>query len=326
MKTRIAFPVFFFLLSITLPCHSKDAFLRATSYFFDLHPVEACFASQSPVLPDSQSLPQQNKPECSISNFDKALNLSVGVVSGFLLGGFIGGLFGENLYTCFQSGLIGVTTFPLFNYEMLLARRGVRSPMLKWCLIAGGNSTFSNHRNTDAGYGSVLGISRNFRLSTISSLRWEACYDLKRCRLPFRRTSYTTPDGSEIRYYDIDFLVGYVVVSLAPQFRILSLSKATIKVALGPAVSIPLFERTSYRFIKSEPYSGGLQGFDFAFYGGELPHITPFTAAAFSIEADFGRLIMQIRMSRALDLSHQILLMSDVTRLSSAEIVLGFKF
>ncbi len=257
-----------------------------------------------------------------------------------VLGGFSGAVIGTLLgdsrayngefVEIMRGVLIGASVGPFLIYEDWARRRGVRFPMNTWYVMSGGNMTFSDYEAADLRLGYSGGIGRNYRLSEKVYLQAEARYNHGRFLLPSQRIRYSTLFGTarrEIWHSDVSFSVAYIDIALLTKIKVATFDKARLHVALGPALSVQILEKTDYNIREKE----NVDNFpsvrcDFVYDGYEPGPTTPFLSLVTAIELEAGRLLLKASLNSALYNSDQIFPLINETRLHTLAFSVGYRF
>jgi hypothetical protein len=273
------------------------------------------------------------KQKDEFTSSDKALSIFAGVAFGALAGGIIGGLIGDSqaymgeFTDIVRGGLIGASILPFLIYEDWARIKGVRYPLNTWYAVFGSNATFSNYETANLRLGYSLGVGRNYRLSSRVFLQGEAILNERRFFLPLQRILYNTGATIQLWHSDVDFSVAYVDVALMTKVRVLTFDKAKLSVALGPAMSVQVLEKTDYNIHQRENVGRGtLVEYDFGYIDDEPGSTTPFAGLVTAIEFESGKLLLKARLNRALFASNQIFPLVNETRLHTLMFSLGYRF
>lgn len=263
----------------------------------------------------------------------KVLSVFTGVVFGALAGGIIGGLIGDSQayngeYTDIARGvLIGASTLPFLIYEDWARIKGVRYPLNTWYAVFGSNTTFSNYEAAKLRLGYALGIGRNYHLSNRVDLQGEAIFNRRKFFLPSQRIRYGTFGTNQLWHSDVDFSVAYVDVALLTKVRVFTFENARLSLALGPAMSVQVLEKTAYNIRQREDVARGiLMEYDFGYIDDEPGSTLPFFGLVSAIELDAGKLLLKASLNRALFASNQIFPLVNETQLHTLMFSLGYRF
>lgn len=280
----------------------------------------------------AQTLRLENRKE-KFTSSDKVLSVFAGVAFGALAGGIIGGLIGDSQaymgeYTDIARGvLIGASILPFLTYEHSAKNKGVRYPLNTWYAVFGSNATFSNYEAANLRLGYSLGIGRNYHLSNHFFLQGEAILNERRFFLPLQRIHYGTFGTNQLWHGDIDFSVAYVDVAVLMKIRVFTLDKTGLSLALGPAMSVQVLEKTDYNIRqREEVVSGTLVEYDFGYIDDEPGSTLPFFGIVSAIELEAGKLLLKASLNRALFASNQIFPLVNATQLHTLMFSLGCKF
>lgn len=288
------------------------------------------------VLPMQAQIVHNDKPKREFTVIDKASSIFIGVVLGGFSGAVIGTLLGDSrayngkFADIMRGVLIGGSVGPFLIYEDWARRRGVRFPMSTWYVVSGGNVTFSNYEAADLRLGYSGGMGRNYRLSDRVYLQGEASYNHRRFLLPSQRLRYSTLFGTarrEIWHSDVSFSVAYIDIALLTKVRVAAFDKARLHVALGPALSVQILEKTDYNIREREKVDNFPSvRYDFIYDGYEPGPTTPFLSLVTAIELEAGKLLLKASLNSALYHSDQIFPLINETRLHTVVFSAGYRF
>lgn len=280
----------------------------------------------------AQALHLENRKE-KFTSSDKVLSVFAGVAFGALAGGIIGGLIGDSQaymgeYTdIVRGGLIGASTLPFLLYESWARIKGVQYPLNTWYAVFGSNMTFSNYEAASPRLGYSLGIGRNYHLSNRVDLQGEMIFNKRRFFLPLQRIHYGTFATNQLWHSDVDFSVAYVDVTLLTKVRVLTFDKTGLSLALGPAMSVQVLEKTDYNIRqREEVVSGTLVEYDFGYIDDEPGSTTPFAGVVTAIVLESDKLLFKASLNRTLFASNQIFPLVNETQLHTLMFSLGCKF
>lgn len=287
-------------------------------------------------LPVQTQTVHQEQPKRKFTVIDKASSIFAGVVLGGFSGAVIGTLLGDSrayngeFADIMRGVLIGGSVGPFLIYEDWARRRGVRFPMNTWYIVSGGNVTFSNYAAADLRLGYSGGIGRNYRLSDRVYLQGEASYNHRRFLLPSQRLRYSTLFGTarrEIWHSDVSFSVAYIDIAILSKVRVATFDKARLHLALGPALSVQILEKTDYNIRQRENVEGFPSvSYDFVYGSYEPGPTTPFLSLVTAIELEAGRLLLKASLNSALYNSDQIFPLINETRLHTLVFSAGYRF
>jgi hypothetical protein len=276
----------------------------------------------------------KEKQKAEFTPIDKAVSICAGVIFGALAGGLVGALIGDSqaymgeYVDVVRGGQIGASILPFLLYEDWAKNKGVRYPLNSWYVVAGSNTTFSNHEATNLRPGYSLGIGRNYHLNNRVHLQGEAVFNKRRIFFPSRRIFYGTLSGTRSLWHsDIDFSVAYVDIALSTKVRVYSFTKAKLNFALGPAMSVQVLEKTDYNILQMESVERGSPVVhDFVYIDEEPGATTPFFGLVSAIELEAGQLLLKASLNRALHTSNQIYPLLNETKLHTLMFSLGYRF
>jgi hypothetical protein len=272
------------------------------------------------------------KQKKEFTSSDKVLSIFAGVAFGALAGGIIGGLIGDSraymgeVTDIVRGGLIGASTLPFLIYEDWARIKGVRYPLNTWYAVFGTNTTFSNYEAASLRLGYSLGMGRNYHLSNRVYLQGEAIFNRRRFLLPAQRIRYNTGATNQLWHSDVDFSVAYVDVALLTKVRVFTFENARLSVALGPAMSVQILEKTDYNIrLREDVVSGFPVEYDFGYIDDEAGSTLPFFGLVSAIELEAGKLLLKASLNRALFASNQIFPLVNETQLHTLMFSLGCK-
>lgn len=310
---------------------SELAFVRDNDSF-SIQPLGGLFGVFTVQSIQSHTL-YKERPQKEFTVIDKVLSVCTGVLFGGLAGGIIGGLIGDSQayngkFTDVARGvLIGASIAPFLNYEYWAGNKGVRYPLNTWYAVFGSNTTFSNYEVVSLRLGYSLGIGRNYHLSNRAYLQSEAIFNKRRFFLPSQRIRYNTFATNQLWHSDIDFSVAYVDVALLTKVRVFTFDKAGLSLALGPAMSVQILEKTHYNIRQRENVvSGTLVEHDFGYIDDEPGATSPFAGLVTAIEFEAGKLLLKASLNRALFASNQIFPLVNETQLHTLTFLVGYRF
>jgi len=282
---------------------------------------------------DDSDIEKKQKPKEEFTSIDKVLSICTGVFLGAFVGGIIGGLIGDSqaymgeYADIARGGLIGAGIVPFLLYESWAKNKGVRYPLNTWYAVAGSNTTFSNYEATNLRLGYSLGIGRNYHLSNRVYLQGEAIFNRRRLFFPLQRIRYETLGTDQLWRSDVDFSVAYVDIALLTKVRFFSFVKARLNIALGPAMSVQVLEKTDYNIRQRESVERGSDVmYDFVYISDEAGATSPFLGLVTAIELEVGKLLLKASLNRALHISNQIYPLQNKTKLHTLMFSLGYRF
>lgn len=287
------------------------------------------------VLPTQAQTVHKEKTEKKFTTVDKASSIFAGVVLGGFSGAVIGILLGDSqayngeFVDIMRGVLIGGSVGPFLLYEDWARIKGVRFPMNTWYVVSGGNVTFSNYEAADLRPGYSGGIGRNYRLSDRVYLQGEASYNHRRFLLPSQRLRYTSFGAltREIWHSDVSFSVAYIDITILTKVRVATFDKARLHLALGPALSVQILEKTDYNIRQRENVEGFPSvSYDFIYGSYEPSPTTPFLSLVAAIELEAGKLLLKASLNSALYHSDQIYPLINETRLYTLVFSVGYRF
>lgn len=284
-------------------------------------------------LPMQAQTVHNDKPKRGFTVIDKASSIFVGVVLGGFSGAVIGTLLGDSrayngeFADIMRGVLIGGSVGPFLIYENWARNRGVSFPMNTWYTVSGGNMTFSNYEDANLRLGYSGGIGRNYRLSDRVYLQGEASYNHRRFLLPLQRIHFNTGATNQLWHSDVNFSVAYIDIALLTKVRVAAFDKAQLHLALGPALSVQILEKTDYNIRERE----NLEWFtpvahDFVYIDDEAGPTDPFISLVTAIELEAGRLLLKTSLNSALYHSDQIFPLINETRLHTLAFSVGYRF
>lgn len=286
-------------------------------------------------LPMQAQTVHNDKPEHKFTVIDKASSIFIGVILGGFSGAVIGVLMGNSQtyngehVNIMRGTLIGASIGPFLIYEDWARRKGVRFPMNTWYSVSGGNMTFSNYEDANLRLGYSGGMGHNYRLSDKVYLQAEASYNHRRFLLPSQRLRYTSFRAltREIWHSDVGFSVAYIDIAILSKVRVATFDKARLHLALGPALSVQILEKTDYNIRQRENVEGFPSvSYDFIYEGYEPGPTTPFLSLVTAIELEAGRLLLKASLNSALYHSDQIFPLINETRLHTLAFSVGYRF
>ncbi|MDZ7261731.1 MAG: PorT family protein, partial [candidate division KSB1 bacterium] len=280
----------------------------------------------------AQTLPKQKSKE-KFTPIDKVLSICTGVFFGAFVGGTIGSLIGDSeayngeYVDIARGGLIGAGILPFLLYESWAKSKGVRYPLNIWYAVAGGNTTFSNHKATNLRLGYSFGIGRNYHLSDRVYLQGEAIFNRRKLFFPLQRIRYETLGTDQLWQSDVDFSVAYIDIALLTRVRVFSFMKARLNFALGPAMSVQVLEKTDYNILDRESIeTDSRMMYDFVYIDEEPNATSPFFGLVTAIELEAGKFLLKASLNWALHTSNQIYPLLNETKLHTLMFSLGYRF
>lgn len=295
---------------------------------------ESCHASVMPkAVPQWSSfspmfnLTQQNTDNAQLTTFEKIINVPIGIVFGSFAGYLIGTSLPsersvEKLANRIKGGLIGAFAGPFINYEIMSAMKGVRNPLNNWYVKAGGNIVFPNYEDVTFKPGYSIGISRYFPMSNMIALQGNFAFQARQFSLPSQRILHTTMVSREIHYCDIDFSVDYIDMALLLNVKLLSLRKSNLNIAIGPSLSLEMFDNTKYHLIKVEEDNGD---YDFVYIDDEPDPLFGYPALVYQLDLQCGKWIWQLGFQNSVMDTDEIFPLISKTRLRTFEMNVGYK-
>ena len=267
-------------------------------------------------------------PEISkFSITEKTIIISSGIFFGSLFGGLIGSAIEEDIFPGgFRGAVIGSSVFPFIHYEIIAKIKGKNIPYNTFGIKFGSNITLMNDEETrNKSY--LMGISRRYHLNKKISFKGEAFYNIRKFTLQSKRLYFSTLEYTQkIRNYDINFKVGYIDVSVSPNFEILTFRKSSFSISMGPTISVPVFDNTKYKLLTSEKYKGIIKDYDLIYQTDEPCYTSPYISVASSFELKIGKIISQIKFEKAINKSHQIFPLEDETNMTTFEFIIEYLF
>ena len=202
----------------------------------------------------------------------------------------------------------------------------MRFPLNTWYAVVGSNTTFSNHDATTLRPGFLAGIGRNYYLSDGIYLQGEGILNQRRFLLPEQRIRYYTSGRTEVRLTEINFSVIYVDVALLAKIRAVSNKDTRLSFAIGPALSIPILDKTSYNVVAKENVESGARvPYDFSYNGYEPDAASPVVGVVAAVELEASKLLLKVSLNRALHTSNQIFPLQNEIRLQTFMLSLGYR-
>ncbi len=259
------------------------------------------------------------------STVDKVVSISTGIAFGAVLGAILGAPFGDDEQGgMIRGALIGASAFPFVNYEFLARRQGAIRGLRGLGLGAGVGLTASNH-DSGVNSGVVFGIRREYCSDGNLGVRSEVGYAFRRFSLPAQRLYYSSPVPRKL-LADVNFGVGYVDIALLFSRRFPFTGQRHLVLALGPALSVVVVDKTNYTILSNEESRAGDFPYDFVYVGDEPARIWFYPGWDFAAGVAVAHLMFEIKFKLPLARTHQIFPLLDETALHSLHLTAGYRF
>jgi len=260
-----------------------------------------------------------------ISSVEKTITITVGIIGGAILGGFVGSQIDDDWISTFRGAAIGICVFPFLNYDLMLARNKIDNPLNQYGVLAGRNRIFVSHADARERSGYLIGINRIYHLGGKTFFRGELLYNQRKFDLINKKSCYSSMSGYRVGLTDIYFKVDYIDVNLLLDVVVHRSQSRSIHIGAGPAISMPVQRLTKYDWIEIREVDHPAVGCDFHFIGEEPGETFLFLGSVWNLEFQYKRLALRLRFNYGLDSSYQIYPLHEETKMNSLELLAGFR-